>query len=131
MRWGGGDEAYLARIFKEQEVKKYLQENLGDRVYVGISAGSVVAGLFMPKGINVELYGEECESDEGEGMEFFDFVYLPHLNSEYFPGVTVENIKERLGRFDSRVIATDDFTSIAMDGNTIKFVGTGVHWENQ
>lgn len=123
---GGGDEAYLSRIFVEQEVKDFLVSSLGDKVYVGISAGSTVAGIFMPKGLNVEMYGEECEADHGVGMEFFDFVLFPHLNSPYFPKVTLENIEAKSDRFTSKVVAIDDFVAVSLNNGEIKYVGDGV-----
>jgi dipeptidase E len=126
---GGGDEAYLSRIFAEQGVKEFLNNSMKDRVYVGISAGSTVVGVFMPKGLNIELYGEECEADDGTGMEFYDFVFLPHLNSPYFPNVTTESIEKNIDRFTSRVIAVDDFTAINLDGDKIEFIGDGVRQE--
>lgn len=126
---GGGDEAYLSRIFKEQGVREYLENNQHHKVYMGISAGSVVAGIFMPAGLNIELYGEDCEADYGTGMEFFNFIFLPHLNSPYFPNLTIKNIESKIDHYDSKVIATDDFTAIKFDGNNFSFVGSGESWE--
>ena len=127
--FGGGDEAYLSRILLEQNMKEYLSTLSDDKVYMGISAGSVVAGIFQPKGINVELYGEECESDEGVGMEFFDFVYIPHLNSPFFTGVRVDILEEKRNRISSRVIATDDFTGVKVVNGEVSIVGGGDVWE--
>jgi dipeptidase E len=126
---GGGDEAYLSRIFKEQSIKEYLENNFSQKVYVGISAGSVVAGLFMPTGLNVELYGEDCEADYGTGMEFFDFIFLPHLNSPYFPNLTIETLEAKKDQFSSKIIATDDYTAIKLDDGNFSFVGSGDRWE--
>jgi dipeptidase E len=126
---GGGDETYLSRIFLEQEVKSFLADSCKEKVYMGISAGSIVAGIFLPKGLNVELYGEECEADDGIGMEFYDFVFLPHLNSTYFPDVTIERIEEKVDRFTSKAIAVDDFTAVSIVDNEINFVGDGVRQE--
>ncbi len=128
--FGGGDEAYLSRILAEQNVKEYLNILLDEKVYMGISAGSIVAGIFLPKGLNVEIYGEECESDSGVGMDFFDFVFIPHLNSPYFPGVTTEILNEKSDRFDSRAIAVDDFTAVKINDSQISLVGNGESWEH-
>lgn len=126
---GGGDETYLSRIIVEQNVKDFLLSLLNEKVYVGISAGSMVAGKFLPKGLNVELYGEECEGDSGVGMELFNFMFVPHLNSPYFLGVTSEILNEKSDRFDSRVIATDDFTAVSVVDGEVSFIGTGDRWE--
>ncbi|MEN9920156.1 MAG: hypothetical protein RL538_49 [Candidatus Parcubacteria bacterium] len=126
---GGGDESYLSKIFIEQGVKDYLVNSLDDRVYMGISAGSMVAGIFLPKGLNIELYGEDCESDNGTGMRFFDFVFMPHLDSPYFPNITAEVIESKLDRFSSRVIAVDDFAAISLNHDKFDFVGDGLYLE--
>lgn len=126
---GGGDEAYLSRIFAEQGIKDFLNSSQNGKVYMGISAGSIVAGIFLPKGLNVELYGEECEADHGIGMEFYNFVFVPHLNSPYFLGVTTEALEAKIDRFKSRVIATDDFAAVSLDDGKLAFVGDGLHRE--
>lgn len=126
---GGGDEAYLSRIFKEKGVKDYITSKLGERVYMGISAGSMVAGVFLPDGLNIELYGEECESGSGIGMELYDFNYVPHLNSPYFPGVTTEILDSKVEIFKEKVIATDDFTAVKIEENAVSFAGEGDRWE--
>ena len=93
---GGGDESYLSRIFGEQGIRDFLTDFEDKKVYMGISAGSAVAGIFLPKGLNIELYGEECDSDDGVGMGLCDFVFVPHLNSPYFLGVTAKIIETKL-----------------------------------
>lgn len=122
---GGGDEAYLSRIFVEQGVKDFLSGFGDEKVYMGISAGSIVAGVFLPKGLNIELYGEECESDDGVGMGFCDFVFVPHLNSPYFPRVTTEILETMLHRFESGFIAVDDFTAVSINQELVTFIGDG------
>ncbi len=128
---GCGDESYLSRIFAEQGVKDYLRHSMINKVYMGISAGSMVAGIFLPKGLNKELYGEECESDYGIGMEFFDFTFIPHLNSPYFLGVTNQSISNRIDKFKTKIVAVDDFTAVSIINNEIMFIGDGERLEIQ
>jgi len=122
---GGGDEAYLSRIFAEQEVKDFLTNSQDEKVYMGISAGSIVAGIFLPKGLNTELYGEGCEADYGVGMCFYDFIFIPHLNSPYFPGVTAKILETKVDRFKSKFIAVDDCTAVCISDDVITFIGDG------
>lgn len=126
---GGGDEAYLSRIFLEQGIRDHLTDFEDKKVYMGISAGSVVAGVFFPKGLNIEPYGEECESDDGVGMGLCDFVIVPHLNSPYFPGVTTKILETKLDRFASRFIAVDDFTAVSVNQGQVTYIGDGERME--
>lgn len=120
---GGGNTIYLM----EQIVKSGLQEELPrllkDRVYVGISAGSIVLSkTLMP--ISSTLY-EEDGSKKLDGLGYVNFHVFPHLNAPYFEKVTEENIKSNLHQFDSTVYAIDDETAIQITGDSMKTVGTG------
>jgi len=128
--FGGGDETYLARILHEQAVKEKLLTLLQTRVYLGISAGSMVAGVALPQGLSPELFGEEeFESDHSIGMELYDFTFIPHLNSEQCGDVRESTFTTMIERFTNTTYATDDYTALALSGGEIEIVGTGAVWK--
>ena len=45
--FGGGNEKYLAKIFEELGMKEFLATLPENKVYMGVSAGSMVTGHFM------------------------------------------------------------------------------------
>ncbi len=127
--FGGGDETYLSRILDEQGVKEKLLPLLETRVYMGISAGSMVAGASLPRGLSPELFGEDdYESDQGNGMELYDFTFIPHLNSNYFNKVRVEYLETCIDRLPTTCYATDDFTAISLMNGQPEIVGEGAVW---
>jgi dipeptidase E len=127
--FGGGNERYLAHIIEKGGFKKVLTSFLErGGVYMGISAGSMVPGTFLPREVSDQIFTEEDSGDwEGESMEFFDLAFIPHLNSPWFKfgKDRLEGLKDK---FDVTVYATDDETAIKIDGEEIEIVGRGETW---
>jgi dipeptidase E len=127
--FGGGNEKYLAEIFGQVGMKDFLTTLPDTKVYMGISAGSMVTGTFMSPELYPVIFPEEDFGETTENpMEIHDFIFIPHLNSDFFTHIrkeTLENVKDR---FTTNVYATDDETAIAIDGNKLEIVGTGDYW---
>ncbi len=127
--FGGGDETYLSRIFEEQKMKEFLLPILTTKVYMGISAGSMVAGISLPKGLSKVFFAEEdSESDCWVGMELCDLTFIPHLNSSFFKQVRGKVLDFYKEEFTCKTYATDDETAIKIDGAKIEIVGKGDYW---
>ena len=122
---GGGDERYLARVFTEQGMKAELAELLKDKVYMGISAGSMVLGMYLPPALSKEIFIEEdFGNDAGEGLELLPFAYIPHLNSSFF-SLRKERLDGMQERFACPVYATDDETALTVIDGVVTKVGDG------
>lgn len=128
--FGGGNEKYLARIIEENKIKEFLLPLLDEKVYMGISAGSMVAGHFLSEDLNSEIFPEEDYGDEkGTPMELYNFAFIPHLNSEWFKHVRKEFLRSiEENRFNILTYATDDETAIKIDGSSLEIVGNGDYW---
>lgn len=127
---GGGDEQYLAKVFREIGMKEFLLSVLDTKVYMGTSAGSMVAGQYLPYGLLKMIYSEEDFGDLLEKpMGFYDFIFVPHLNSRWFTHVTEDNLEKLKDKFEHPAYATDDETAIKIDGTNFEIVGEGKHWE--
>ncbi len=127
---GGGEEQYLAKVFREAGMKEFLLSVPDTKVYMGTSAGSMVAGQFLPYGVLKIIYPEEDFGDLLESpMGFYDFLFIPHLNSKWFTHVTEENLENLKDKFEHSAYATDDETAIKIDGAKFEIVGGGAHWE--
>lgn len=127
---GGGDEQYLAKVFREIGMKEFLLSIPENKVYMGTSAGSMVAGRYLPYEVLKIIYPEEDFGNLLENpMGFYDFLFIPHLNSEWFTHVTKENLEKLKEKFEYSAYATDDETAIKINGTSIEIVGEGGHWE--
>lgn len=122
---GGGDEHYLARVFTEQGMKELLLPLLKDKVYMGISAGSMVVGKLLPLELNKEIFIEEDFGNEaGEGMEILPFSFVPHLNSTFF-SLRRERLDDMKEKFTHPVYAVDDYTALSVIDGEVTKVGEG------
>ena len=82
----GGETSYLMEWINKSGLKEILPELLKTKVYVGLSAGSCVTGKDLCLKISQTLYDEDLDkTDEIAGLNYVDFYFLPHLNSEWFP----------------------------------------------
>lgn len=127
--FGGGNEQYLAKVCREIGMKEFLISTMETKVYMGTSAGSMVAGKYLPHELSAVLYPEEDFHDTAEHpMEFYQFCFIPHLDSEWFTHVRKDVLEGMKDTFGQSVYATDDQTAIAINGDTLKIIGPGEHW---
>ena len=123
--FGGGDEQYLTRVMRESGVAEALPELLKSRVYMGISAGSMVVGKLLPGELTKELWPEESFVGNEEGMSMYDFSIFPHFNSEYFAHLRAPLIESMKDQFPRTVYALDDQSTLKVVGNDIEVVSEG------
>lgn len=123
--FGGGDEQYLARVMRESGVAETLPELLMSRVYMGISAGSMVVGKLLPSDLTKMLWPEESFVGSEAGMGMYDFSILPHLNSDYFAHLRAPLIESMKDRFPQAIYALDDQSALKVVGSDIEVVTEG------
>lgn len=126
--FGGGNEIYLAEVLSKAGMKEYLLSDLNDKVYMGISAGSMVAGMFLTDELYPLIFTEE---DFGKvttaPMGLYNFCFIPHLNSEFFK-FKKDRLESLKDKFVTDVCSTDDETAISIDGDELKIIGEGDYW---
>jgi dipeptidase E len=120
---GGGDTTYLMGWIIKSGLIRELPRLLKNRVYVGISAGSIVLNKTLSLSSEF-LYGDE-DGKEVAGLGYVDFYVRPHLNSPYFPKVKDEFIKPLVEKFDGAVYAIDDNSAVVFNEGDIKVVSEG------
>lgn len=123
--FGGGDEQYLARMMQEVGVAEVLSELLQSKVYVGISAGSMVVGKLLPSALTQELWPEESFAGSEPGLGILDLSILPHLNSDYFAHLRVPLIQSLSEQFSQSIYALDDQSALKVVNDKIKVITEG------
>lgn len=127
--FGGGNEQYLAKVFQELGMKEFLLSVLESKVYMGISAGSMVAGEYLPRNLLHVIYPEEDFGGTLEKpIELYNFSFIPHLNSPWFSNARKEVLDSLQSEFTSTVYTTDDMTAISIVDTTVKIVGDGEYY---
>ena len=129
---GGGNEKYLAEVFHSVGMKEVLSDLSDNKVYVGISAGSMVTGTFMPETLYPKIFPEEdFGSTVVQPMNIHEFCFIPHLNSDFFKHIRKDNLESVKELFLSTVYSTDDETALKIEGGQITIVGEGEFWESK
>jgi dipeptidase E len=123
----GGDVLYLTYWMRQSGLANLLP-SLTDKVYVGVSAGSIAVTpyncdaefdlQFVPEG-----------SDMGRGADkalgLVDFTLYPHLDHPEMPDTTLANIEKWASGIPVPTYAIDDETAIKVIDGTAEVVSEG------
>jgi dipeptidase E len=123
---GGGNTFWLMHWIRKSGLDKILPGLLEERIYVGISAGSMVASK------NIFLTSDKPVFDENRfgqtdiaGLGLINFYVRPHFNSQFFPKAKAEYIKQAAEQIPETIYAIDDQTAIKIDGDKNEIVSEG------
>lgn len=127
--FGGGNVYHLMYWINKSGLRDVLRDLLKSRVYVGISAGTIVA---TP---SLKLIGDEKEpvKEIGEtiyedGLGLVNFLIEPHINNIYFPQLTFDYVEEESKQVACQIYALDDNSAIKVDDGAVQVVSEG-EWE--
>jgi dipeptidase E len=114
----GGDAAYLAHWMRESGLAGLLP-SLDDKVWVGLSAGSMV---MTPRIGSAFVEWESAPSDRTLGV--VDFSIFPHL-SEQLPENTMAEAEKWAVEIGGPAYAIDDETAIKVVDGSVEIVSEG------
>jgi len=128
---GGGDEQYIAKVFRKIGMKDFLLSLPDTKVYMGMSAGSMVTGHYVPYEVLRMVYPEESFEDLNEKpLGLCELTFIPHLNSKWFSHVNKDNLEKFRSQFEHVTYATDDETALAVVEGSVRVVGAGDYWRS-
>ena len=117
----GGNTFYLRYLMKRSGFDQVIRELVEDGlVYAGGSAGAIVAG---PTLHGVELADDPAESPEliWDGLDFVDFVPVPHWEGEDF-AETTKQMKKLLDTQGFTTVPIRDSQAIIISDNTYQVI---------
>ena len=120
---GGGNTTYLIDQVRLSGFDKMLPQLLVDKVYVGISAGSMIT---TP---TTAMNGDDVEKKDALGLVKFGM--QPHFQASTFPvAETSQKVQRRIEQFtvDYPVYALDDESAVAVNDDVARVVSEG-NWE--
>ncbi len=123
--FGGGDEQYLSRMMRESGVANALPELLKTKVYMGISAGSMVVGNLLSEKLIRTILPEEIFEGSDQGFALVDCTILPHYNSDYFAHLREGLLRSLASEFPTTVYALDDASALKIIDGQIDVVSEG------
>lgn len=126
----GGVTVHLMDWIRKSGLEKILPELLKTRIYVGISAGSIVVTPNLSIADSTTLYYEDLieKNRDEKALGFVDFLFRPHLNSKDFPMVNYEVLTKLAKNTPETIYALDDNSAVKVDGDKIEVVSEG-KWE--
>lgn len=122
---GGGNTLHLMNWVQESGLKDLLSELLKTKIYMGISAGSCIAGPTVYNSVQ-NLFDETYHLEIKDGLKLVDFQFIPHLNSNYFKKLTIENLEEASKDITESVYALDDNSALSIENGRIEIISEGV-----
>jgi len=120
---GGGDALYLCHWMRESGLADLLP-SLGDAVWVGLSAGSMV----MTPRIGDDFVGWKPPTGGDETLGMVDFSIFPHLDHPDLPENTMADAERWAAGMPVPAYAIDDQTAIRVADGTVDVVSEG-HWK--
>ena len=117
----GGDVWYLCRWMRESGLADLLP-SLREKVYVGISAGSMVTA---------PIFGETYDDPPfviDKGLGLVDFALLPHVDHEDHPESSMANVERMAAEVPVPTYAIDDETAIKVVDGTVEVISEG-YWK--
>lgn len=124
----GGNEYFLMYHILKSGLIEVLPKLLEQRVWVGVSAGSMVLGKrIAPEYIKL-IYEEEIlpPFDKVDSfLNFVDFSIKPHMNSPHFPKASQESLDRYAPQILDTFYGLDDNSAIKIVGDNIEVVSEG------
>lgn len=117
----GGNTFYLLNQLKETKLDKNINKLLLNKIYVGVSAGSIVA---TPNVLTASIEPADTNSVDlinFNGLNLVDFEISPHTNN-YVP---LDNVVAYSKKTKNFVYALDDNSAIKIDGDKIEIISEG------
>ena len=126
----GGNTYYLMEWINKSGLKELLPELLKTKVWVGVSAGSMVTNKDLSLKISQMIYEEDLDKTEiMSGLNYVDFYFLPHLNSHYFTKLRKETIEKVIEGITEKIYVMDDNGAVKVVDGKAEIVTEGEYLE--
>jgi dipeptidase E len=119
----GGDPLYLCYWMRQSGLADLLP-SLGEKVWVGLSAGSMV----MTPRIGEDFVNWRPPTGGDETLGVVDFSIFPHLDNPDLPENTLANAEKWAAGLGNPAYAIDDETAIQVIDVVVKVISEG-HWK--
>lgn len=126
----GGNTAYLMSVFIRTGLDKKLAALLKTRLYVGVSAGSMIMGHRLPLQISEKIYPEDTYKEHAikELLGWYNFCILPHFGARHIPHLSRHFLDEIKPLVSTPVYVLDDQSALLVNGSDIQVISDGT-WE--
>jgi dipeptidase E len=129
----GGTNHWLAHAWRTSGLAPVLRELLDEKVYIGLSAGSMIFSTLHAAAVDALDDHEEVEmlqlDSVGPALPLFDWYLIPHLGAPFFPHSTDEWAQQTAARLGGPVWFLDDSSALLIRDPAVdpEVVSDG-HW---
>lgn len=124
--FGGGNTFFLMYWIKKSGLINELPKLLESRVWVGISAGSMVPGIGIINDEDRITAKDILGEDVGiKGLGYVDFSFKPHFLSSLFEGRDEASVAKEAEQFEEPMYAIDDNSAIVVNDDKIDVISEG------
>ena len=121
---GGGETFYLCYWIRQSGLAEILPSLLQEKVYVGMSAGSMLVTPTFGEAYN----GIDPPKGSDLALGLVDFTLYPHLDADYMPAASLAHIEQWAARVEVPAYAIDDQTALKVIDGVVEVVSEG-HWK--
>ncbi len=127
----GGNTYYLMEWVNKSGLANLLPELLKTKVYVGVSAGSLISNPKIGQSISkiINDLDSKKEFSNMEALNLVDLYSIPHLNSSHFLKIREENIKKIADFLQKKVYALDDNSALKILNGEVEIISEGEYLE--
>ena len=126
----GGSTSHLMKWLNKTGLADMLPVLLKDKVYVGLSAGSMVTNKDNAQKLALWKYEEGSrEALDCKCLNFVDFYILPHLNTPHFEFRKEKFIKKMTKDIKEKIYVLDDNSALKIVDNNIEVISEGEWFE--
>lgn len=118
----GGNTFYLLEKAIESHALELIRKLVNDgKIYVGCSAGAVLAGPSIEPVSLLDDPGEAPNLETYESLGLVDFIVLPHFGKEKYLE-RYKKIKEKFINSKFKLITLSDEQAIVVEGNSYRII---------
>jgi dipeptidase E len=122
----GGNTFHLMRWINKSGLAPLMPEFLKSKVYVGLSAGSMVASKDLALKLSQLIYLEDMSETENlSALGLVDFYFIPHLNSQYFKNLWEGFVREAAKGTSEKIYVMDDASALKVIDGQVEVVSEG------
>ena len=122
----GGNTYHLMEWINKSGLINILPELLKTKVYVGVSAGSIVTNKDLALKISQIVYEEDLDKTKNmPALNFVNFYFLPHLNSPDFKKLRKDFIKDTVQGITEKIYVLDDNSALKVVDGEVEVVSEG------
>ena len=125
----GGEQYHLMDWINKSGLIDLLPDMLKTKVYVGLSAGSMITAPNLDLRLSRAIYGEYAKTDSMQGLGLIECYFLPHLNNPDFQPRIEEKLRPAMTEVIRKTYVLDDFSALKVIDGEVTHIGSGKYLE--